>query len=98
MPEGNSGAYGSGQAGLGQQNGQIAGPWGTGAGYQVSANDTQAQLGGEPNGPFGQHMETQNEMMGVGRDSMNANLGVSGEISTPMTSSGAAMPGVSGSS
>ena len=97
MPEGNQGAYGSGQSGLGNMHGQIGSPQGP-CPYDISANKTQSQLGGEPNGPFGQHMETPNEMMGVGRDSMNANLGVSGSIETPMTTSGAAMPGVTGSS
>jgi hypothetical protein len=37
-------------------------------------------------------------MMIVGRDSMGGNLGTSGEISTPMDTSKAEMPGVTGSS
>lgn len=87
--------YGSGAKPT--MHGQIASPLEP-CGYEITANGGASQKGGEPNGPFGQHMETPNSMMGVGRDSMTGNLGVSGEISTPMDTAKAAMPGVTGSS
>lgn len=103
MPEGREFAYGSGGPGLGTMHGKIGSPQEP-CGYEITPNGGGSQKGGEPNGPFGSHKETPNEMMGVARDSMSGapqqgfgNLGSGGGISTPMDTS-TAMPGLSGQS
>lgn len=104
MPEKYEYAYGAGKGGglAGHMHGQIGSPLEQSP-YTIEANGGGSQKGGEPAGPFGQYMETPNQMMGVGRDSMQGapqggfgSVGSGGGISTPMDTS-TAMPGVRGS-
>lgn len=89
--------FGSGVGGgTGTMHGKIASPQDP-CGYELSANTTKSELGGEPVAPFGSYKESPNLMMGVSRDSMTANITVQGGISTPMDTSKAAMPGITGS-
>lgn len=89
--------YGAGPGGgLGTKHGPIASP-AEGTKWSVSPNSGGGAKGGEPQGPFGQHKQTSSILPIIGRDSLGENLGASGEIVTPMSTSGAAMPGVSGS-
>jgi hypothetical protein len=105
MPEGRDYAYGAGPGGgLGNKIGEIGSPQETPP-YSIKADDGMSQKGGEPNGPFGQHMQSQSILPIVGRDSMNdspqqgfGNTGSGGGISTPMDTSKSEMPGVTGSS
>lgn len=83
--------------GYGQKHGPFASPQAP-CPYSVEPNGGRSKKGGEPNGPFGQHLETPNQMMGVGRDSMSANQSTQGGIATPMDTSKSEMPGVRGSS
>lgn len=105
MPENYEYAYGAGKGGglAGHMHGQIGSPLEQ-CPYTLEANGGGAQKGGEKMGPFGQYMETPNQMMGVARDSMQGapqggfgSVGSGGGISTPMDTSDSAMPGVRGS-
>lgn len=90
--------YGAGPGGgLGNMHGQIGSPQDP-CPYDITPNGGKSDKGGEPSGPFGAHKETANQMMGVDRDSMSATPTIQGGISTPMDTSTASMPGVSGSS
>lgn len=98
MPEGKDYAYGAGPGGgLGTMHGPIGSPQDA-CPYSVEPNGGRSLKGGEPNGPFGSHKETPNQMMGVARDSMSAQPTIQGEISTPMDTSKSEMPGISGAS
>lgn len=83
--------------GTGPMHGSISTPQGP-CPYSIEPNGGKSMKGGEPNGPFGRYLETQNQMMGVGRDSLSANQSAQGGIATPMDTSKSEMPGVSGSS
>lgn len=83
--------------GTGAMHGKISTPQGPCA-YSVEPNGGRSLKRGEPNGPFGSHLETPNQMMGVARDSMSANQSTQGGIATPMDTSKSEMPGVRGSS
>lgn len=92
------------RSGYGVMHGKIASPQGP-CGYDVQAGGGASQKGGEPNGPFGQHKQSNSDLPIVTRDSMGGapqqgfgNVGSSGGISTPMDTSKAEMPGVTGSS
>lgn len=105
MPEGRDYAYGAGPGGgLGNKLGPFGSPL-EDPGYNLTAGGGKSQKGGEPNGSFGQHMQSPSALPIVGRDGMTANApggfantgGSIGGISTPMDTS-TAMPGVGGQS
>jgi len=84
------------RAGYGNMHGKIASPQGP-CGYDVEPGGGKSKKGGEPNGPFGQHLQSNSPLPIVGRDGMSANPTIQGGISTPMDTSNA-MPGVTGNS
>lgn len=89
--------FGAGPGGgLGTMHGSIASP-AEACGYEVSPGSGGGAKGGEPQGPFGKHRQTESILPIIGRDSLGGNLGTGGDIATPMSTSGAAMPGLSGS-
>lgn len=90
------------RGGYGNKHGQIASPQGP-CGYEITPGGGGSQKGGEPKGPFGQHMQSSSVLPIVGRDSMSkspqegfGNLGSGGGIVTPMDTS-TTLPGVRGS-
>lgn len=90
--------------GFGPMHGKIATPQGP-CKYSIEPGGGASQKGGEPNGPFGQYMQSPSDLPIATRDSLSGapqqgfgNLGGSqGKIQTPMDTS-TAMPGVSGQS
>jgi hypothetical protein len=102
MPEGRDYAYGAGPGGgLGNKIGQIGSPQ-ENPPYSIEPGGGASQKRGEPNGPFGQYMQSNSVMPIVTRDSMGGspqqgfgNVGSGGKIDTPMDTS-TAMPGVTG--
>lgn len=105
MPKGREYSYGAGPGGgLGNKHGQIASPQDP-CPYSVEAGGGKSQKGGEPQGPFGQHLQSSSALPIVGRDGMQANMpegylnlgGATGRVMTPMDNPTSAMPGVSGS-
>lgn len=98
MPEGRDYAYGAGPGGgLGTKIGPFGSPQETPP-YSIEPGGGKSQKGGEPNGPFGAHKQSNSPLPIVGRDGMGANPTIQGGISTPMDNAGSAMPGVEGSS
>lgn len=96
MPQGKDYAYGAGPGGgLGNKHGQIGSPLDP-CGYDIQPGGGSSKKGGEPNGPFGQHMQSQSVLPIVGRDSLGANNQAGGGIVTPMDTA-ATIPGVRGS-
>lgn len=99
-------AYGAGPGGgLGNDHGGgIKGPLEI-CPYEVTPGGGASQKGGEPNGPFGQYMQSSSLLPITTRDSLAgapqqgfANLGGSqGKVVTPMDTS-TTLPGVSGQS
>jgi hypothetical protein len=94
---------GNDHAGYGVMHGQIASPQGP-CGYEVQPGGGASQKGGEPNGPFGSHKQSNSPLPIATRDSLGGNpqqgfgnVGSGGGISTPMDTS-TAMPGVTGNS
>ena len=93
----NYGSSGSGSGGgLGTPHGKIMSPQEP-CPYTAEPNGGPSIKGGDPTSPFGQHKETPNQLMGVSRDGLAANSSASGSIVTPMSTSSASMPGLSGS-
>src|SRR5262245_52760335 len=105
MPEGRDYAYGAGPGGgLGTKHGPIGSPQEP-CGYDITPDGGPSQKGGEPNGPFGQYMQSQSDLPIATRDGLSGkpqegfgNLGgAQGRVLTPMDTS-TAMPQVSGES
>lgn len=97
MPK-DQGAYGSGPGGgLGTPHGKIMSPQGP-CGYEADPNGGDSVKGGVDYPPFGSHKETQSIFGTVTFDGQKANQDATGDIVTPMSTSSAAMPGLSGSS
>lgn len=89
--------FGAGPGGgLGTMHGSIASP-AESCGYDAQPNGGGGLKGREPQGPFSQHPETNSLMNTVFRDQLAANASAAGGIETPMSTSGAALPGVRGS-
>lgn len=98
MPKGYDYSYGAGAGGgLGNKHGQIGSPLDP-CPYSIEPNGGNSDKGGEKVYRFGEFTETQNEMMGVNRDSLQGNLSAQGGIETPMDESNSMMPGLTGSS
>lgn len=83
--------------GLGNQHGPIGSPLEP-CPYDVTPNGGPSVKGGDPDGPFGRFKETPNLMEGVARDGLKASPTASGSIETPMSTSSASMPGLTGNS
>ena len=105
MPKGMDYAYGAGPGGgLGNMHGQIGSPQEQ-CPYEITPGGGASQKGGEPNGPFGQHMQSSSPLPITTRDSLAGapqqgfgNLGGSqGKVSTPMDTA-PTLPGVTGQS
>lgn len=105
MPEGREYAYGhSPGGGLGNKIGPFGSPL-EDPGYSIEPGGGPSQKRGEPNGPFGQHMQSNSPLPIATRDGLAGapqegfgNLGgAQGRISTPMDTS-TAMPGLTGNS
>src|SRR5262245_30666135 len=104
MPEGYDYAYGEGPGGgLGNMHGPIGSPMDPGA-WHITPDEGMGQKVGEPNGSFGQHMQSKCLLPITTRDSLGgapqqgfANLGSGGKLDTPMDTS-TYMPGVTGES
>lgn len=104
MKNGRDYDYGSGPGGgLGTMHGQIGSPQDP-CPYDITAAGGKGQKGGEPDGPFGQYMQSPSPLPITTRDSLAGapqqgfgNVGSGGGIDTPMDTS-TFMPGVSGKS
>lgn len=97
MPKGMDYAYGAGPGGgLGNQHGGgIVGPLEP-CPYDITPGGGSSQKGGEPQGPFGKHMQSSSPLPIVGRDGLTANPSAGGSIVTPMDTA-TTVPGVRGS-
>lgn len=82
--------------GLGNAHGPIGSPLEP-CPYDAQPNGGPSIKGGDPDGPFGKFKETPNLMEGVARDGLKASPTATGAIETPMSTSSAAMPGLTGS-
>ena len=82
--------------GYGVKHGQIASPQGP-CKYDITPGGGASKKGGEPDGPFGQYMQSPSVLPIVGRDSLGANPTTQGGITTPMDTA-PTLPGVSGKS
>lgn len=95
MPKGNDYAYGAGPGGgLGNKHGPIAGPLQP-CPYDITPGGGASQKGGEPNGPFGQYMQSPSPLPIATRDSLTGNTSAGGGLVTPMDTS-TTVPGVRG--
>lgn len=97
MPKNMDYAYGAGPGGgLGNNHGGgIVGPLEV-CPYTITPGGGMSQKGGEPQGPFGQHLQSQSPLPIVGRDSLKANVSSGGGLVTPMDTA-PTIPGLRGS-